>query len=228
MATFDALEGLPLAVEVRHASWDEPEFWELLESRCVSYCAVDQPAHPHNLSALARTTAVPAYLRLHGRNRAHWFAPGAGRDQRYDYLYNDVELAGLAEKAMQMAEQAAPVYVIANNHYRGQAVANALQLKALLRRLASGPMTPTMAALGGAGETAHNGARGAGEAVHNGATRVVGEAPQDKRQGLQPGGPKIPVPPWLCDRYPELRSIAAAAPTPAPKQPRLRFEGDDP
>jgi uncharacterized protein YecE (DUF72 family) len=80
-----------------------------------------------------RVTSQTAYLRLHGRNDAAWFEPGAGRDARYDYRYGMDALRPLADAALGMAAQAGALYVIANNHFRGQALANALQLKHLIQ-----------------------------------------------------------------------------------------------
>ncbi|MHB8080360.1 MAG: DUF72 domain-containing protein, partial [Candidatus Krumholzibacteriia bacterium] len=119
--------GWPLAIEVRHAGWGaRPPFAPVV---------CDQPPLPANLTpddALAaalgglvasRAAAAPLYVRLHGRNRAAWFAPGAGRDARYDYLYSDGELAGWLDRLRAAAPRlpaGTPIHVIANNHFRGQ------------------------------------------------------------------------------------------------------------
>jgi uncharacterized protein YecE (DUF72 family) len=72
------------------------------------------------------------YLRVHGRNQAAWFDPRADRDQKYDYLYGADEVAELAERARRLAGGRDETYVITNNHFGGQALANALELRALL------------------------------------------------------------------------------------------------
>ena len=79
-------------------------------------------------------TAPVAYVRVHGRNYRDWFRKGAGRDARYDYLYTAGELEPWAErvKALAAAAQAPDVYVITNNHFRGQAVANAKMLESMV------------------------------------------------------------------------------------------------
>jgi uncharacterized protein YecE (DUF72 family) len=77
-------------------------------------------------------TGPVGYLRLHGRNAKEWFHEGAGRDARYDYLYNEFELFEISERIRQIAKEAREVYVITNNHYRGKAICNALELKAKL------------------------------------------------------------------------------------------------
>ena len=71
-------------------------------------------------------------MRLHGRNVKEWFREGAGRDARYDYLYNEFELFEICERIKLIAKEAEEVYVITNNHYRGKAVCNALEIKAKL------------------------------------------------------------------------------------------------
>jgi len=130
----DRLEGWPLAIEVRHVSWEAADAAEWLASRGLGWCLVDQPRVGRSTArALARVTGRLAYLRLHGRNRADWFREDAGRDARYDYLYSAAELRPLARAARQMALRAEEVYVIQNNHFRGQALANALQMKRILQ-----------------------------------------------------------------------------------------------
>jgi uncharacterized protein YecE (DUF72 family) len=130
----DALDGWPLSVEVRHVSWAADEATEWFDDRALGWCAVDQPrAGRSTLGLLDRVTAPLAYLRLHGRNAADWFRPDVGRDARYDYLYSGSQLRRLAEAARRMAQTAEQLVVVQNNHFRGQALANALQMKSLLQ-----------------------------------------------------------------------------------------------
>ena len=129
----DLLEGWPVVVEVRHASWDDAGFRERLRSRGAGLCAVDQPRVGRaTLPPLAVVTAGVAYLRLHGRNGADWFREGAGRDARYDYLYAEDELRPLAAMAVEMSRGVREVFVVQNNHFRGKGLANALMMKRLL------------------------------------------------------------------------------------------------
>jgi uncharacterized protein YecE (DUF72 family) len=104
-----------------------------MQDRGIGWCVVDQPrVGPSTAPARPRVTSSVAYLRMHGRNRADWFRDGAGRDARYDYLYSRPELEPLAGSAREMAGQADELVVVQNNHFRGQAVVNALQMKHLL------------------------------------------------------------------------------------------------
>ena len=127
-----AFRGYPLVVEVRHLSWNEPEFYaELLASR-VGIVNVDQPMFRNSLPPSARATSTVGYIRVHGRNYKDWFRKTAGRDERYDYLYSANELKPWAERTKALAEEpgVTDVYVVNNNHFAGQAVTNALMLRA--------------------------------------------------------------------------------------------------
>jgi uncharacterized protein YecE (DUF72 family) len=130
----DAVGDWPVAIEVRHASWDDDRAAAWARERRAGWCVVDQPRiRDATAPPRPRVTSELAYLRLHGRNTARWFDPAAGRDARYDYLYSMDELRPLAEAARTMGSTAKALYVIANNHFRGQALANALQLKHLIQ-----------------------------------------------------------------------------------------------
>jgi uncharacterized protein YecE (DUF72 family) len=125
--------GYPLAVEVRHASWDQPGFYDLLGSHKAAFCNIDQPVFDASIKPSAvSTTPDFAYVRLHGRNYENWFRDGAGRDARYDYLYAQNELEDWVRRIKDLGTKSGKVYVITNNHYRGQAMANALQIRNMI------------------------------------------------------------------------------------------------
>ena len=124
----------PLVVEVRHASWDRAPAFQFLRDLKVGFCNIDQPQVSYSLGSTKEVTSPVGYLRLHGRNKKDWFREGAGRDARYDYLYNEFEIFELTERVRQIAEQAEEVYVITNNHYRAQALCNGFQIKAKLEK----------------------------------------------------------------------------------------------
>jgi uncharacterized protein YecE (DUF72 family) len=75
-------------------------------------------------------TADTAYLRFHGRNAADWWN-GDSRG-RYDWLYSREDLASWLPRIQAMAARAKRLRIYFNNHARGQAVANARELGALL------------------------------------------------------------------------------------------------
>ena len=134
---------LPLAAEFRHRSWDDAAVLELLASHGAAFVNIDQPWLGDNLRTTTHVTGGVAYYRFHGRNAEKWFGPNTSNEERYNYLYSERQLEPWAERiregaatvrASRDAERAASrgVYAILNNHFRGQAVANALQLQRLL------------------------------------------------------------------------------------------------
>lgn len=127
-----AFAHLPLTLEVRHESWFRPEPLDFIASLGYSLCAIDLPhANDHPPREVPRIGPV-GYLRLHGRNAETWFDPEAGRDNKYDYLYSEHELSEVAKTAKRLAEGRDETYVFTNNHFGGQAVANALDLMTAL------------------------------------------------------------------------------------------------
>lgn len=130
----EAFRGLPLVVEVRHESWVDPTFFEWLAAEGVGFVNIDQPQFSRSTSPSSRSTSRIGYVRVHGRNYQDWFRKGAGRDARYDYRYGPEELEAWAERAKEVArdEEVETVDVVFNNHYRAQAVVNALEFRSVL------------------------------------------------------------------------------------------------
>jgi uncharacterized protein YecE (DUF72 family) len=118
-------------VEIRHASWNQPAALDVLR-HVGGFCNIDQPRLRNCLGPTQHVFGPTAYARLHGRNAANWFAENIPTYERYNYLYSDAELREWVARLNAMAAKAENVYVFANNHYRGQGVANALELRALL------------------------------------------------------------------------------------------------
>jgi uncharacterized protein YecE (DUF72 family) len=132
-ARVQELRPFPLAVEVRHASWETPDALSYLGALGVSVSGVDQPVIGESIPPYHyRAGPAGAYFRLHGRNYRNWFAEDAGRDARYDYLYSPEELSPWANVIRQAAAETNAAYVVLNNHFRGQAPANAFELAHLM------------------------------------------------------------------------------------------------
>jgi uncharacterized protein YecE (DUF72 family) len=130
---FGLFSRYPLALEIRHGSWNRNDFFDLLRNNNVSFCNIDQPVIGDSLKPTAVTTTSQfSYVRLHGRNYKNWFNKDVGRDERYNYLYNLSELDEWVKKIKELGNKSNKVFVITNNHYRGQALTNALQIKNLL------------------------------------------------------------------------------------------------
>ena len=132
----DAFRQYPLAAELRHASWDCDEALEALDDLGVSFCNIDQPRLNQCIGPTAHVTGPIGYVRLHGRNHHDWFRFEEGRlpdgrtgvEARYDYLYTAEQLSKWTARIERIAAQTETTYVITNNHFRGQAVVNALQI----------------------------------------------------------------------------------------------------
>lgn len=122
-----------LAVEVRHKSWQMPDALEFLEGLGVSVCNLDYPTTWNSFDMQSRCIGIGGngYFRLHGRNAEKWFSK-AGRDETYNYYYNEKELAQIKLRIDELAKAFKTLTVITNNHYRGAELANALELKALI------------------------------------------------------------------------------------------------
>jgi len=130
----DAFAAFPLVIEVRHESWNIAEFYDWLGEHGAGFVNIDQPLFSKSIKPSARTTACTGYVRVHGRNYREWFRKNAGRDARYDYLYTDAELRPWVRRTEEIAQDRGvdKVDVVFNNHYRAQAVVNAIQFRHLL------------------------------------------------------------------------------------------------
>jgi uncharacterized protein YecE (DUF72 family) len=120
----------PLVVEVRHATWNDAAFYEFLHARGVGFCNIDQPVIGRSLKPSERTTASIGYVRLHGRRYDTWFSddPETPAFERYNYLYSEAELEPWVARIKHVAEHSKSTYVVANNHFQGKGIVNALQL----------------------------------------------------------------------------------------------------
>jgi uncharacterized protein YecE (DUF72 family) len=124
---FSNFSGYPLALEVRHSSFQNDEFLRFLDERNVSWVNVDQPLFSDSVKPADAATGPVGYARLHGRNYEKWFAHKESWE-RYNYLYSREELAPWVDRVKSMAREK-DTYVITNNHFRGQAIVNAVELQ---------------------------------------------------------------------------------------------------
>lgn len=136
----DRFKDYPLVLEIRHSSWNNPQIYEWLEEARVGLCNIDQPLFTKSIKPAAQATSQIGYVRLHGRNYQDWFREKAPRDDRYNYLYSLDELEPWITRIKEIAKKTRESYVITNNHFRGQAVVNALEIKSTLtEELVPGP-----------------------------------------------------------------------------------------
>jgi uncharacterized protein YecE (DUF72 family) len=139
----DAFQEYPLVLEIRHRSWDRAEVFSWLQALGMGFCNIDQPQVSYGIGLTHVVTSPVGYLRLHGRNTATWFAERADAAARYDYRYPAEELEALVDVVEVLSRQARETYLIMNNHFRGQAALNALELRHHLRR-APVPVPPPL------------------------------------------------------------------------------------
>ena len=125
--------GQPTAVELRHGSWNNATTLKLLEDSNLAFCNIDQPVIGDSVPPTEYVTDHRlAYIRLHGRNRRNWFGKNVGRDERYDYLYDETELGEWSQRASRIIGRAQKLFIVTNNHFKGQALVNAFQLRNLI------------------------------------------------------------------------------------------------
>lgn len=128
----DEFQGLPLAVEFRHASWAADRVFAELERRRATLVAVDAPALPSLFPRLDVVTNPELfYIRFHGRNARGWRS--GDLQKQFDYDYRDEELREWTDGAIpRMAARAGQGAIFFNNHVRAQAPRNAARLIRLL------------------------------------------------------------------------------------------------
>jgi len=155
----ESFKAYPLVLEVRHISWNQPEIYEWLEEAGVAVCNIDQPLFKKSIKPAALTTANIGYVRLHGRNYQNWFRDRAPRDERYNYLYSLDELDPWITRIQEVAKQVKETYVITNNHFRGQAIVNALEIKSTIEERRVPAPEPLFAAYPRLSDSAYDSAK---------------------------------------------------------------------
>lgn len=128
----ERLGGRPPVLELRHRSWFTGPAAELLHQSGASIARIDLPASSDHPPVELPFESPLGYMRMHGRNAQAWFDPQAGRDDQYSYDYSSNELASLAAHIKTLATRSGETYVITNNHFAGQAIANGVELIDLL------------------------------------------------------------------------------------------------
>ena len=122
-----SLASVPIAIEFRNAEWHTDHVFGELSKRGISYAAADYPALDGLPPAKAVATSEIGYVRFHGRNRENWWT--GTNESRYDYLYSDEEIEEWIERIRAIASRTRILLAVFNNHWRGQAVSNALTFK---------------------------------------------------------------------------------------------------
>jgi uncharacterized protein YecE (DUF72 family) len=129
----DRMGDLPVVVEFRNAAWVTDDTMDLLRQNNLGYCAVDEPRMKGLIPPIAVATAPVAYVRFHGRNAQKWWRHDEAYE-RYSYSYKPEELEEWVPKIEKLENTAQNTFVFTNNHYQGQAVDTARQLRDLLAK----------------------------------------------------------------------------------------------
>jgi len=117
-----------LAVELRHRSWsDDKNTADLLSQYNIAWVQIDEPTYKTSVAEDVPLTADMAYFRFHGRNAEMWWK--GDRETRYKYLYSTEEIEELAGKVKVTSEHANLLFAFFNNHWRGYAPRNAVDMK---------------------------------------------------------------------------------------------------
>jgi uncharacterized protein YecE (DUF72 family) len=130
-----AFHEFPLVAEMRHSSWLFEEALGTLVDYRIGFANIDQARYTKGMPPASVLTSRIGYVRLHGRNPAHWERE-FGRDSRtaaaHDYLYSLQELEEWKKRLEDLQQHAATTFVFANNDAGGKSVVNALQLAQIL------------------------------------------------------------------------------------------------
>jgi uncharacterized protein YecE (DUF72 family) len=136
-----------LAIELRNRNWltdaHRDATLQFLRSRQLALVLVDAPQSEHFTVMQTEnqiTNAKLAYLRLHGRN-ARAYITGRTVAERFDYDYSDQEIAEVAGRVRELADDTEDVHVAFNNNHSLYAPKAALRLKTVLG-LASAASAP--------------------------------------------------------------------------------------
>jgi uncharacterized protein YecE (DUF72 family) len=113
------MQGLRLAVELRHPSWDDPTVYSLLERHGAAYVVMSGAGLPCVLKA----TSDLVYVRMHGPDPEHL----------YGGSYSDEDMRWWADRIAEWDGQGRDVLVYFNNDGHGYAVENARTLIASVR-----------------------------------------------------------------------------------------------
>lgn len=109
---------IPVAVELRHPSWQHDEVFDLLARHQAAYCVLSGA----NLPCVLRVTSDLVYVRLHGPDQQHM----------YTGSYSDADLTWWADRIREWEHAGKDVFAYFNNDGDGHAVRNAERLRGRL------------------------------------------------------------------------------------------------
>jgi uncharacterized protein YecE (DUF72 family) len=138
----EMMNGYELAIELRNRNWvigDQLRSTiDFVRKHGAIFVNVDAPASDHFTVMRSDLDEVTdpnvAYLRLHGRNAKAYIA-GKTVAARFDYDYNETEIAEVAQRSRKLGREARDVHVIFNNNNLDYAPRAALRLRKALGQI---------------------------------------------------------------------------------------------
>lgn len=130
------LGGVDTVVEFRSRDWISDQTFDELRRLEFGFCCVDQPLLKGLVPPIAVATSRIAYIRFHGRNSRKWWSHKEAWE-RYDYTYSDEELHPWVRNIRELDASSSMTLIYMNNHWQGQAVGTARQLRAMLEETGS-------------------------------------------------------------------------------------------
>ncbi len=126
----DSMRSLPLFTEFRNIGWQNKRVINELKKRSIGIVSTDMPILDKLPNNSIYKTGNNLYIRLHGRNKKNWWS--GDNVCRYDYLYSSKELHEKYEDINNLLDQSKRIFIAFNNHYKGQAIQNAISMQKLL------------------------------------------------------------------------------------------------
>lgn len=143
----ELFDGYKRFVEVRHKSWEGKR------AKSITFCTIDQPSIGESIEFIPIAGNGNVYIRFHGRNEEAWknSLRNFGNKQtyeeqnaRYEYLYSQSELLLISRKIKDVYDKVKDIYLVMNNHPKGDAVANVFELLHLLKNRGKVEMPETI------------------------------------------------------------------------------------
>lgn len=129
------LRSWPVGIEIRHQDWlyrkNREIFFGYLREHGFAYVVPDLAQVQYLPPPEVEVTTDWSVIRFHGRNPA-LVERRASTDRAYDYLYTPQELQEWAATVRELTRRVGSLYLMFNNHARGQAGQNGQEMQALL------------------------------------------------------------------------------------------------
>ncbi len=136
----DRLPQYRIVIEFRHNSWlnekNREHTLRFLSDNNLPFVCVDEPqGFESSVPPLGEVTSDISVIRFHGRNTETWEKKGISAAGRFNYLYNDDELAEWVPRIEAIAARTRQLHVLFNNCFEDKSVTNARRMKQILDSL---------------------------------------------------------------------------------------------